>query len=251
MHLRSFAQAAGLAGLLLALASAGCKKQPEVTRPVEPPPAPVPAPPRPTVTLQASPTFIQKGETVTLSWSSTNATNLEIAPGVGRVAAEGSTRVTPDISVTYTITASGPGGTANQSVRITVAAAPLPARPEERQATLDELFRENVFDIYFDYDKADIRPDARDSLARTAEFLRTHADIRIVIEGHCDERGSTEYNIALGQRRAEAARQFLISLGVTGDRLDTVSYGKEKPFCMESNEACWQQNRRAHFVQGP
>jgi peptidoglycan-associated lipoprotein len=85
-------------------------------------------------------------------------------------------------------------------------------------------------------------------LSKTAQFLRTHPEIKVIIEGHCDERGSTEYNLALGDRRAQAARQFLISLGVSPDRLETVSYGKERPFCFESNEICWQQNRRAHFV---
>lgn len=103
-------------------------------------------------------------------------------------------------------------------------------------------------DAFFDYDKADIRADARDALARTAEFLRSYAQVKVVIEGHCDERGSTEYNIALGDRRAQAVRNFLVSLGIPADRMETVSYGKERPFCMASNEECWQQNRRGHFI---
>jgi len=102
--------------------------------------------------------------------------------------------------------------------------------------------------IYFDYDKSDIRTDARDALARTAEFLRSHTEIRVVIEGHCDERGSTEYNLGLGERRAQAVRQFMISLGVSAERMDTVSLGKERPFCTQSSEDCWQQNRRGHIV---
>jgi len=105
-----------------------------------------------------------------------------------------------------------------------------------------------VMDGYFDYDQADIQSDAREALSRTAEFLRTNRQVRVMIEGHCDERGSTEYNLALGDRRAQAARQFLISLGVSADRIETVSWGKERPFCTESNETCWQQNRRAHFT---
>jgi peptidoglycan-associated lipoprotein len=106
-----------------------------------------------------------------------------------------------------------------------------------------------VRDAYFDYDKADIRPDARASLSQTADFLKGHPSIKATIEGHCDERGSTEYNLALGDRRATAVKQYLVSLGVSADRLSTVSFGKEKPFCNESNESCWQQNRRGHFVK--
>jgi peptidoglycan-associated lipoprotein len=106
-----------------------------------------------------------------------------------------------------------------------------------------------VRDAYFDYDKADIRPDARAALSQTADFLKGHPSIKVTIEGHCDERGSTEYNLGLGDRRASAVKQYLVSLGVSADRLSTVSFGKEKPFCMESAEACWQQNRRGHFVK--
>lgn len=234
--------------LVIAIFAGACAKQPPAApvpsaTPVAPPP-----PARPTVTLQASPTFVQRGESVTLTWSSTNATELTLTPGIGRVAPEGSTRVTPTESVTYTITATGPGGTADYSARVTVAAPPPPPPREERKATLEELFRANVRDAFFDFDKADIRPDAQEALARTAEFLRSYTQIRVTIEGHCDERGSTEYNLGLGERRAQAVRQFLISLGVAPERIDTVSMGKEKPFCTESTEECWQQNRRGHFV---
>jgi peptidoglycan-associated lipoprotein len=110
------------------------------------------------------------------------------------------------------------------------------------------LFDRNVKDAFFDYDKADVRADARDALSQTAQFLRSYPQMRIVVEGHCDERGSTEYNLALGDRRAASAKQFLVSLGIQAERMQVVSYGKERPFCSASNEACWQQNRRAHFV---
>ena len=185
---------------------------------------------------------------MTLNWSSTNATELNLSPGVGRVAPEGSTAVTPTASTTYAITANGPGGSADASVRITVAPAPAPLPPPAAAPTLDELFRTNVFDAFFDFNKSDIRGDARDALSKTAEFLRQYGQIRVSIEGHCDERGSTEYNLGLGERRAQAAKQFLVSLGISADRIETVSYGKERPFCTASNEDCWQQNRRAHFV---
>jgi peptidoglycan-associated lipoprotein len=114
---------------------------------------------------------------------------------------------------------------------------------------LDELFTRGVRDSYFDFDKADIRPDAREALSQTAQFLRSNPQVRVTIEGHCDERGSTEYNLALGDRRAQATKDFLVSLGVTADRMDTVSYGKERPTCLDHNETCWQQNRRGHFVR--
>jgi len=110
-------------------------------------------------------------------------------------------------------------------------------------------FEQAVHDAYFDYDKADIRSDSREALAQTAEYLKANPSIRITIEGHCDERGSTEYNLGLGDRRSAAVREYLVSLGVSADRMNTVSFGKEKPFCLEHNETCWQQNRRGHFVR--
>jgi peptidoglycan-associated lipoprotein len=129
-----------------------------------------------------------------------------------------------------------------------VAAPPPPPAPAP-QVDLNELFLKEVRDAYFDFNKSDIRPDAREALSKTAEFLKNYPQIKVTIEGHCDERGSTEYNLALGDRRANATKQYLVSLGISADRMTTVSFGKEKPFCMESNEACWQQNRRGHFVK--
>jgi peptidoglycan-associated lipoprotein len=222
----------------------GCGKKPVATAP--PSSAPPPAA-RPTVTLTASPTTINKGESATLNWSSTNATQLTISPEVGAVAPEGSTKVTPSDSTTYAITASGPGGSADSSIRITVNAPPPPEKPAAAEP-LDSLFLREMQDAYFDLDKADIRSDARTALARSAEFMRSYPQLKVVVEGHCDERGSTEYNLALGDRRAAAVKQYLVSLGIAADRVSTVSYGKEKPFCMESNEDCWQKNRRGHFV---
>jgi peptidoglycan-associated lipoprotein len=236
-------------GLILMLIAAvftfGCKKPPKPQPPAPPPP--VPAPASPTVTLQASPSSINKGDSVTLSWNSTDATQLSIAPDVGAVTAQGSTKVTPSDSTTYTITATGPGGSANATATVTVNAPPPPV--VEKGPTDDELFLKEVRDAYFDYDKADIRPDAREALSKTADFLKAHPQFKVTIEGHCDERGSTEYNLGLGDRRASAVKQYLVSLGVSAGSLSTVSFGKEKPFCRESNEACWQQNRRGHFVK--
>jgi len=230
---------------ILAL-SAACKK-PAPQAPPPPPPPPAAPPAKPTVNLQASSNTIQRGESVTLTWSSTNATTLSLSPGVGNVSAEGTQRVNPSDSITYTLTATGPGGSADANVHITVSAPPPPP-PKAAAPTLQELFDQAVKDAYFDYDKADVRPDARDALTQTAQFLRSYPQLKVVLEGHCDERGSTEYNLALGDRRAAAAKQFLTSLGISADRMETVSYGKERPFCSASTEDCWKQNRRAHIV---
>lgn len=235
------------AGLLALFSAAvivsGCHKK--VTAPPQqkqeaPPPA------RPTVTLQANPTTINKGESSTLSWNSTDATQLSIDPGVGAVNAQGSTKVSPTDSTTYTITATGPGGSASATAAVSVnAPAPPPEQPKE---SIDQIWAREVQDAYFDTDKADIRADARQALASTAEFFKAHPSVKATIEGHCDERGSTEYNLALGDSRASSVKNALVAAGISADRIKTVSFGKEKPFCTESNEACWQQNRRGHFV---
>jgi peptidoglycan-associated lipoprotein len=222
----------------------GCKKQVATTPPSSTPPAPSAA--QPTVTLNASPSTVKSGDTVTLTWTSTDATDADIEPGVGKVALQGSTPVNPSDSTTYTITATGPGGSSTATARVTVTSAEQP--PAAEAPNMSELFEQNVKDAYFDFNKADIRSDAREALTKDAEFLRSYPQLRVTIEGHCDERGSTEYNIGLGERRAQAAKNYLISLGISADRMDTVSWGKERPFCTEHTEECWQQNRRAHFV---
>jgi peptidoglycan-associated lipoprotein len=103
-------------------------------------------------------------------------------------------------------------------------------------------------DALFDYDKYDVRDDARPTLDAIASYLKKNGKVAIVIEGHCDERGTNEYNLALGEKRAKSARDYLVSLGIPSSRMSTVTYGEEKPLCAEQNETCWQKNRRAHFV---
>ena len=129
--------------------------------------------------------------------------------------------------------------------------APPAAMPEESiEATpLDVLNQKGYLkDAYFDYDQSDLRDDARSALSGNAEWLKRFPSIQVLIEGHCDERGTSAYNLALGDRRANAARDYLDSLGVAASRIRTVSYGKERPSCTEASEDCYQQNRRAHFV---
>lgn len=220
-----------------------CHKQ-VAKAPTVPPPGPKPA--SPTVALQASPETITKGGTSTLTWSSSNATQVTLAPGIGEVVTRGSRRVSPTDFTVYTVVADGPGGTATASTSIAVS-APYSA-PSASALSLGQLFKQNIRDAYFDYDKSDIRDDARDTLTRDADFLRAHPELGLNVEGHCDERGGEEYNLALGDRRAASTKQFLLSLGVSADRIQTVSLGKEHPFCTSENDACYQQNRRGHFV---
>ena len=103
-------------------------------------------------------------------------------------------------------------------------------------------------DAFFDFDKADLRDDARTALASDADWMKKYPSIQVLVEGHCDERGTEEYNLSLGQKRASAVREYLTSLGVDGAHVKTVSYGKDRPFCSDHDETCWQQNRRGHFV---
>jgi len=135
----------------------------------------------------------------------------------------------------------------------TPTAAPTPRALTEdeimAQKSLDQLNKEQpLADVFFDLDQSSIRDEARASLTTNANWLKRWTGMRVSIEGHCDERGSAEYNLALGERRASAVKAYLVELGVPGDRVVIVSKGKEAPFCTESNESCWQQNRRGHFV---
>jgi peptidoglycan-associated lipoprotein len=237
----------------------GCKKKAAPAAPPQPTtqaPTTPPAP-QPTASLSVSPQSIQPGGSATLTWSTQNATNVNI-DGVGAVAPTGSQPVSPSSSTTYHLTAQGPGGTAEASARLTVtgaAQAPPPQpkiepQPPATSQTEAELFATSMKDIYFDYDRYDLRAEDQATIAADAQFLKAHPSIKFTIEGHCDERGSTEYNLALGDNRANAARDALVKAGIAASQIRTVSYGKERPFCTEHNESCWQQNRRAHFVYG-
>jgi len=103
-------------------------------------------------------------------------------------------------------------------------------------------------DVFFEFDRYDLTSDARTTLRANADWLKSNSSTRVEIEGHCDERGTNEYNLALGAKRAQAAREFLSTLGIPADRLSTISYGEEIPVCREQSESCWKQNRRARFV---
>ena len=226
-------------GSLMLLAVCGKKAAP-------PPPPPPPPPPAPTASIAVTPTSIQAGQSSSLTWQTTNATDVSI-DGIGALQANGSQSVSPSESITYHLVAKGAGGTQEATARLTVTQAPPPPPPTPT-VTDEDLFSQNIKHIYFDYDKSDIRGDQQASIQADAQFLSQHPNMNITIEGHCDERGSTEYNVALGDQRASSAKNALTSAGITASRINTISYGKEKPFCNESNEACWQQNRRDHLV---
>ena len=249
-----------LALMLLAFASGCSKKVP----PPPPPPPPTPTAPetvarvdRPAInSFTAEPSTIERGQSSTLSWSISNATDMSINQGIGAVQSQGQRQVFPTNTTSYTLTARGPGGNDSRSVTVSVSSPPPPPPPSARTPTLSplELLQRQGQDAFFDYDKSDIRPDARDSLTQDSGLLKRifaqDPNFTVVVEGHCDERGSAEYNLALGDRRAGAAKDFLVQLGVPGDRIKTISYGKERPQCTEATEDCWQKNRRAHLSAG-
>jgi len=126
------------------------------------------------------------------------------------------------------------------------APAPKPAKKAPAPYRAPDIVMQE--DIYFDFDKSTLTPAAQDNLLRKAEWLRENADVTVTIEGHCDARGTNEYNLALGDRRAESAKAFLVDLGIAASRITTISYGEERPVCNQQNEECWAKNRRDNFV---
>jgi len=242
--------------VLSALLALSCKKP---APPPPPAPAPIAAPvppPAPTITLRANPATVERGQPVTLTWQAQNAATVQIDPGVGAVMATGNRSVNPASSVTYTAKATGPGGEATDIARVTVNVPPPPP-PVERPApkppdvSIDELLRQRVQDVLFDYDKSDIRPSEVTKLQASAAFFKEHPEVRVTIDGDADERGSQEYNLGLGDRRANTVKEFLVMQGVNANRMMTVSYGEERPVCREQTEDCYQKNRRAGFTRNP
>lgn len=120
--------------------------------------------------------------------------------------------------------------------------APAPAPPPAPAFNVSDLV-----DVFFAFDKSDLTAESRETLANNAKLLKAASGVKIAVEGHCDERGTNEYNLGLGERRANAVKDYLVSLGISAARIKTISYGEERPFAMGHNEDAWQQNRRAHF----
>ncbi len=251
--------------LALVLGVTACGKKPVPVQP--PPPKPVeqpkeaPPPPPPAariVSFTVEPSSIERGQAATLRWSVANSTDISISQGIGAVQANGQRQVFPTNTTSYVLTARSAGGNDMLTVTVNVTAPP-PAGPPKTtaqptqtgmQVFTTELQNGAFADALFDYDSSEIRDDARQALTRSAEALKRVLAVdprfRIVVEGHCDERGSAEYNLGLGDRRSIAARDFLVQLGVPSGNVSTISYGKERPVCTDADEACYQRNRRAH-----
>jgi len=254
-----------IAAMALAVFASACGKK----TPIPPPPPPPSATNngggsesnsgKPVIAdFAVEPSTIERGQSAALRWSVTGSTNVAIDHGIGTVPATGTRSIRPGETMSFTLTATGPSGDTSATATVTVTAPAQPPPPAEagptRRGTLESRVQTDLKDAMFDYDSNNIREDARVALTGDADALKRiltdFPTATINVEGHCDERGSAEYNLGLGDRRASSARDFLAQLGVPADRLKTISYGKERPVCTESDESCWQRNRRAHFSVG-
>lgn len=242
------------AAIILSL-SAGCKKK--VPPPPPPPPVSEPAPPaaKPVINyFTAEPSTVNSGQTSTLRWSVTDSTNVTINNDIGVVSPNGRRGVFPTVTTTYHLTATGSGGSVEADTTVTVSTPPppVPVATAPPSQTVQDILAHQVLDVHFDYDKSDIRAEDQSTLQGDASALKTifqmDPNFTVTLEGHCDERGSAEYNLGLGDRRASATKDALVALGVPGDKLKTISYGKERPMCTDPTEDCYSRNRRAHFA---
>jgi len=246
------------AALMLAFAMTaltGCGKKTAPVNPASTAPTETATTPAPTATFTADPLAIDLGQSIVLNWRTTSATSVAI-DGIGPVNVNGTQTVSPSTSTNFHLVAKGDGGTTEANVRVTVRIPVAPTVPTEAAGAgtgengnmgSEEAFHQNVGDIFFDYDSYTLRPDGVTAATKAASYLVSHPDIKIVIGGYCDDRGSAEYNLALGENRANSAKTALVNAGVAASRVRVVSYGKEKQFCTDDTEECWQQNRRAQF----
>jgi peptidoglycan-associated lipoprotein len=237
------------AAAFAAMAVTGCHKNSNL------PPATAMAPdtnmPAPTANISADPLAIDIGQSVVLNWRTTNATSVSI-DGIGQVPVNGTQTVSPANSTNFHLVAKGDGGVTEANVRVTVRVPEPPPAPTGNVSNdgpmgSEAAFHQNVQDIFFGYDSFDLAPEAKTSVSTASAYLTSHPAIKILIGGYCDDRGSAEYNITLGENRANAAKTALVEAGVAPNRIRVVSYGKERQFCTDETDACWQQNRRAQF----
>jgi peptidoglycan-associated lipoprotein len=237
---------------LIGVSLTGCKKKtsgidPNSLGPQDTTAATVAAP---TATITADPAAVDLGQTVVLNWRTTNVSTVTI-DGIGQVNANGTQTVSPSSSTNFHMVAKGDGGTTEANVRVTVRVPQAPAASTydpNAGAVTDSAFHAAVQDMFFDYDSYDLRPDAQQAATAAAAYMVAHANVKVLVGGYSDERGSAEYNLALGENRANSAKTALVSAGVAPARVRVLSYGKEKQFCTESDETCWQENRRAQFT---
>jgi peptidoglycan-associated lipoprotein len=245
-----------MAGAVCLIAAAGCSKKVAVKTPppAKPQAVETAAPEKPSIALfVASPGTIDRGGRTTLRWAVTHANNVQISPALGTVQESGSRAIFPSSDTVYTLTATGAGGNASATTSVSVLVKAASNMPDQATRNRIQELLNRLQDAYFDYNQHSLRQDAETSLkadARTlADILKQYPDYKLTVQGYCDERGSEEYNLALGDKRAHQTKQYLADLGVPDSQLKTVSFGKEKPVCTEHDEECWQKNRRAHITQ--
>ena len=234
---------------LAVLTLGGCHKKPAPVPTNALPPATGPAP---TATLSADPLAIDLGQSVVLNWRTTNATSVSI-DGIGDVAVNGTQTVSPANSTNFHLVAKGDGGSTEANVRVTVRVPTVPTAGNANTGNESDMGSESAFhaavqDVFFGYDSYEVSADSETSISTASRYLNSHPAIKLLIGGYCDDRGSAEYNITLGENRANAAREALVNAGVAPGRIRVVSYGKERQFCTDETESCWQQNRRAQFM---
>lgn len=235
-----------------------------------PPPPPLPPPsgtvgrttdardasvPKPLIDAVIEPASIRKGESAMLSWSSRHAESVEIGPGIGNVDLSGRIKFFPDETTTYILSATGPGGREERSVTIVVddtfgVRAGEVTEIDLREEPLVTRFEAAVRPVFFRFDSAELTAEAQAILDTNFRWLSRpqNSELRFVLEGHTDDRGSEEYNLALGDRRAEVVREYLVRKGIAPSRIETVSIGEERPFVSGSTEEAYSQNRRTEFV---
>jgi peptidoglycan-associated lipoprotein len=254
-HISIAAAAVALCLVLALMTAAACHTTSPVV-PAAPPPAPATPPvQQPSVKFfTAEPDAVTSGQPVVLRWSVANSDTVSIDNGIGEVKPEGSREIRPGDTTTYKLEAKNTAGTTVEAVATVAVSKPLPPSSTVTGRSKGEIVARELQDVYFDYDAGEIRPEQRSVLEKDASVLSRlftlDPTVMVTIEGHCDERGSSEYNLALGDRRATVVRQTLVNLGLPGEKLVIITYGKEHAICFDETEACYAKNRRAHFSLG-
>ncbi len=221
---------------------------PVVTAPVEAPEPPAVAPPE--LRVRIEPELIRRGESALLTWEATNTDRVLIDHNIGSVETSGRIRFFPEGTSSYEVSAEGPGGTVVKNVTVevlmdeTISEENLTGRP------LREQFEHFVQPVFFDYDSTELTSEAFAILEDSVGWLTLpeNRQVEFLIQGHCDQRGTEEYNLALGDRRAQTVRAYLLRRGINGSRIRTLSLGEERPFDPRQTESAWALNRRAHLV---
>jgi peptidoglycan-associated lipoprotein len=250
---RTEGYAGPLCGAILVLSLSACK-QPSPQVPSAPAPKANTAPPA-INSFKAEPATIPVGQTSVLTWSVENADRIRIEPEDGGVLGNDRRSVSPAKTTTYSLIASNSAGTVQAAVTVSVASPPpVPSQDAQQLREHLKIVNSQLRDIHFNYNGGDLSPEEEIRLREDATILsdlfRLDPNANVAVEGHCDARGSDEYNIALGDRRATAVKAALVSLGLPAMKLSTVSYGKERSVCDDDTEECYARNRRVHFSAG-